>query len=486
MKKKTKFIMVAMALCLTVALGVLGIFAVKTLNMTVGGNITFSADGISFTITDGTFKTTSNAVYTGINNDNTKLKGFAMNTNTTQASVQDKIDSWTNLNLTMSSLGDAVLHFSITNNMTTETLYAYLDISHGENTNNNMAITQTGGGEAIAPNQTKAFTLTFDIIDETINAALTGFKVDMLLTRTQKQVVDNQTPSGLIPIAPEKVENFVEPRIVVQRPAFKYVSDSTRPALRFKMVITNELKQELEADPSKKLMWILMPTVYYDKANPNNYTTVDWINELSAVGISMSNYLTQDIDLEAFYEEPNGVSYGFQMREIRYSNLFLRFCAMGVVVTTNQDGSVSYKYSQFSNGDDYRSNARSVADVLSDEFNARACGEGTRPDAEYVMMEKYYNECVDKANGLASATDDGSKFNFTINLAILKTFAVGVTVPLEVKISPLADVYAQYKSSNESVVKVDEDGNMTTIAPGTATISVSLFGEEKTITINVA
>ena len=46
MKKRTKFVMVAMALCLTVALGVIGIFAVKTLNMTVGGNITFYADGI--------------------------------------------------------------------------------------------------------------------------------------------------------------------------------------------------------------------------------------------------------------------------------------------------------------------------------------------------------------------------------------------------------------------------------------------------------
>ena len=184
MKKKTKFIMVAMALCLTVALGVLGIFAVKTLNMTVGGNITFAADGISFVVSDGEFKTTDNAEYTGIMTETTKLQGFEMNTNTKLSDVQDKVDSWTNLNLTMSSLGDAVLHFDIKNIMQTDSLYVYFDILHGENTNNNMSITQTGEGEAVAPNQTKEFTLAFDIIDDTINAALLGFKVDVFITRT--------------------------------------------------------------------------------------------------------------------------------------------------------------------------------------------------------------------------------------------------------------------------------------------------------------
>ena len=46
MKAKTKLIATLMAMCLVITLGVFGILAVKTLNMSVGGNITFSAEGI--------------------------------------------------------------------------------------------------------------------------------------------------------------------------------------------------------------------------------------------------------------------------------------------------------------------------------------------------------------------------------------------------------------------------------------------------------
>jgi hypothetical protein len=82
MKHKTKLIATLMAMCLVITLGVFGILAVKTLNMSVGGNITYSADGLDFSISDGTFETTAGAEYPGVNSDNTKLKGFAMNTNT--------------------------------------------------------------------------------------------------------------------------------------------------------------------------------------------------------------------------------------------------------------------------------------------------------------------------------------------------------------------------------------------------------------------
>ena len=55
MKAKTKLIATLMAMCLVITLGVFGILAVKTLNMSVGGNITFNAEGVSFTIGDGKF-----------------------------------------------------------------------------------------------------------------------------------------------------------------------------------------------------------------------------------------------------------------------------------------------------------------------------------------------------------------------------------------------------------------------------------------------
>ena len=481
MKKRTKFVMVAMALCLTVALGVLGIFAVKTLNMTVGGNITFSADGISFTITDGTFKTLSNAEYTGINSDTTKLKGFAMNTNTTQASVQDKIDSWKNLNLTMSSLGDAVLHFSITNNMTTETMYVYLDILHGENTNNNMSINQTGSGEAITPSQTKAFTLTFDILDESINAALTGFEVKMLFTRTQKPI--NQTESGLNPITPEQKNELVTSDITMQKPEFA-IDSTNGVSIRFRATMTDALRTELESGSNKKLAMMIMPIDFYNGPNKQNAEYIDWINVLNKeYGITKQQIIFEEYDVSTFASN----SFSLRIGGVLYNNSIRKFLGLALLETLESDGTYSYQYAQFADGTDYRSNAMSLADALSYEFNRMERGLVTHTDAEIATMNKAVNDCADKANGLTAATNDGSKFDFSVNLAIPQSFAVGTTVPMEVRTNPNVEkIYADYVFSNPSVAKIDSNGNLVTLAKGTTTISVYVFGEVKTVTINVA
>ena len=227
MKKKTKFVMVAMALCLTVALGVLGIFAVKTLNITVCGNITISADGISFVVSDGEFKTINGAEYTGIMTDTTKLKGFEMNTNTTQSSVQDKIDSWTNLNLTMSSLGDAVLHFTVTNKMDTIPLYVVMKITLGTNQNNNMDILVSPNKVAIPAGGTASqeCTITFDILDDTINASLMGFKIDIEITPTQPPAEGGQTASGIKEITQDEKSEIITPDIVMKNKTWKIVNN---------------------------------------------------------------------------------------------------------------------------------------------------------------------------------------------------------------------------------------------------------------------
>ena len=179
MKPKTKIIATMMALCLTVALGVIGIFAVKTLNMTVGGNITFSADGVSFTIGNGTFyQSNETTEYTGITTQSGKMQGFAMNTNTKLADVEDEIASWTGLELALDSRGDAVLKFNIKNDMSTKKLYVLFTVSEGTNTNDNMKII-CATSELIEPTENKNITIKFDILDDSINAGLAGFKIDI-------------------------------------------------------------------------------------------------------------------------------------------------------------------------------------------------------------------------------------------------------------------------------------------------------------------
>ena len=188
MKAKTKLIATLMAMCLVITLGVFGILAVKTLNMSVGGNITFTADGISFEVSKGEFKTTSGSEYTGITSQTGKLQGFAMNTNTKLSDVQDKINSWAGLDLVATeSLGDPVLHFSITNKMEDEILSFDPTITLGTNINDNMEILISPKVANIQPTQSQNFTITFHVKDTSINAGLTGenysgFAIEILLS----------------------------------------------------------------------------------------------------------------------------------------------------------------------------------------------------------------------------------------------------------------------------------------------------------------
>ena len=191
MRRSTKFIATIIAMCLVVTLGVIGIFAVKTLNMTVGGNITFSADGLALEVSQGQFKTTENASYSNITTQNNKLQAFAIDTNTKLESIQDKIDSWSGLELQLDSKGDAILYFSVTNKMTTP-LYVYVSTQLGTNTNNNMDLIVSPNGTEIGAGVTTNFTIKFDIIDTNINAGLAGFNVAVSFAKESLVAAQNK------------------------------------------------------------------------------------------------------------------------------------------------------------------------------------------------------------------------------------------------------------------------------------------------------
>ena len=168
MKAKTKLMLTIMSMCLILSLAVLGIFAVATLNMSVGGNISFSADGISVVVSNGSFKTENGANYENIMTDKNKLQGFEMNTDTKLSDIQTQLASWSDLDLSLSNLGDAYLHFSITNKMET-TLYAYVSVNIGTNFKN-MEIKANPIAYEFAANEQKNYVITFDILDMSINA----------------------------------------------------------------------------------------------------------------------------------------------------------------------------------------------------------------------------------------------------------------------------------------------------------------------------
>ena len=185
MKYKAKLIATLMTMCLVLSFAVIGILAVKTLNMSVGGNISFTADGVSFTVGNGVFyESNKTTEYTGITSQSGKLQGFAMNTNTKLADVQDEIATWAGLELNLDSRGDSVLKFNIKNDMSDKHIYVTFAVTLGTNTNNNMNIVAPTT-EEIYPTENKNIEITFDILDMNINAGLTGFKIDITISDTE-------------------------------------------------------------------------------------------------------------------------------------------------------------------------------------------------------------------------------------------------------------------------------------------------------------
>ena len=201
MSKKSKLIATIMAMCLVISLGVIGILAVRTLNMKIGGNITFNAEGIAFTVGEGKFyEDDATTIYTGISSQTGKMQGFSMDTDTKLTDVSAAIATWTDLELGLDNRGDAILKFNVSNDMSDKELYIVFDIKHGTNTNDNMLI-KTELLQTISADDDKDIEIKFDILDMDLNAGLEGFEIAVTFTdkvqANNSGTVTNNTTTAL-------------------------------------------------------------------------------------------------------------------------------------------------------------------------------------------------------------------------------------------------------------------------------------------------
>jgi uncharacterized protein YjdB len=107
-------------------------------------------------------------------------------------------------------------------------------------------------------------------------------------------------------------------------------------------------------------------------------------------------------------------------------------------------------------------------------------------DDDLAKLKDYVNQSVDVANGKAEATDDGSMYAFTTNITAPKTLSVGETLTVITTISPDVNVPVWYRSTDTSVVTVDDQGNVKALKAGTAVIGVYIAGEAFGITVTVS
>jgi len=259
--------------------------------------------------------------------------------------------------------------------------------------------------------------------------------------------------------------------------------DKDRPALRFTCNITADLKAAVEADNTKKLAMLLIPTKFFDRVNPNNYTYIDWINAFNEAGID--SYYLSEFETTQLYESGSNYYMRFRLEDVPYGGINMTVSCLGVLID-NSGSTPTYTYSKLPNGSTYRSNARSVAYVASATLNANTLGLETLDDTQLTKMQGFVNEAVDNANGLTEATADGSTFVILTN-ATTKTMSVGETFQVNASYTPSsALVPIWYRSNDTSVVTVDDNGLVKAVGKGTAVVGVYVAGEVVAITITVA
>ena len=172
------------AFILLTSMLIVGVFAVKQTQFSVGGNIVFNASGIDATISAGTLSTTGSWA-TG--NGTGKMQEIEINTNKSSADLAEEYASWSDLDLAFNETGeDVTITFKITNNSTNlnDALVAYVNIDDGESSNAVASITNAGAiidpdtDTSTNTENTETFIITFSVLDKDVNASLKNFKIN--------------------------------------------------------------------------------------------------------------------------------------------------------------------------------------------------------------------------------------------------------------------------------------------------------------------
>ena len=282
---------------------------------------------------------------------------------------------------------------------------------------------------------------------------------------------------------PANASTYIANGLEMQSGAAIYLGEEEyEPAIRFTCNLSGAVKAEVDGNSNKELAFLLAPVEYFDEVNPNNYTYMDWVTAFEKAGKTVIYSVLEE---DNYYENGDDYLVRFRLQNVMYKNINRNFVCM-VVLKTTSGSSVTYKYSSYPAGVDYRSNARSVAYVAAASLNAEALGMASFSDEELARLKGYINQSVDVANGKAEATDDGSMYAFTTNITAPQSLSVGETLTVITTISPNVNVPVWYRSSDEAIIQVDDNGKVTAKAKSTAVVGVYVAGESYGITVTVS
>lgn len=175
---------------------------------------------------------------------------------------------------------------------------------------------------------------------------------------------------------------------------------------------------------------------------------------------------------------------GFRLTGVSYKFTNRKFVCM-LVLATKTGNTTTYRYNGYESGVNYRNNARSLAYVSSATLNAHKLGMETLTESQLAILKSYVNRSVDYANGLKEATDDNSTYTYQVNAPTHDNMKVGEKFTITTIITPDVDVPVWYRSTDESVATVNDEGVVTITGKGTAVIGVYVAGQAKGVTVSI-
>ena len=292
---------------------------------------------------------------------------------------------------------------------------------------------------------------------------------------------NTQTPLDGLKV-PANVSTLEADGLKMNKEAELYLGDhATRPSLRFTCNLSGALKAEVDADENKSIAMLCFPKKSFDLVNPMEHTVIDWVNAFEQAEIT--DYIVSEFT-ENIHAVGSDYYFRFKLMGVPATSTNLEVVALGMIITTHEDGTKSYQYASFADGETYRSSARSIAYVSAQALNNHTLGTGTMDADVHARIKGYINESVDLANG-EQITEDGTMYEFTLAPKGTQTLKVGESIRLETSITPLFRLPVAYRSTDESVATVGADGKVTALKPGTTVIAAYVAGQVKSVTVTV-
>ncbi|MBQ3494651.1 MAG: leucine-rich repeat protein, partial [Clostridia bacterium] len=181
-KLKSKLIASIMSVCLVCAVFAIGVFALKTANLKIGGDVSFNATGVEAHIKNASVSGAVTPTTLAAND----AEGEVINTSMTQADIDTTFATWSDIKLDFDAEAtDIELKFEIANTSTNTNNYIEIDYDYsfttanpnvdvfpgdengeGEWVNNKYILSPKGSAETAAY---ETFTLKFKVLNKELN-----------------------------------------------------------------------------------------------------------------------------------------------------------------------------------------------------------------------------------------------------------------------------------------------------------------------------